>query len=171
MLFWYGGICLYGSHCQSTHLLEGQSQRVFCPCLDGSEPSLIHNGASLDRICSRTSNRHSFRLESGEFGGQVDALCSPSCCSFCSMAWQSIQQLRYTTNPHHSSLSEASRLVGRWIHTVSSSLFVASWTVPHTCGRVNQAGCRMSIAVLQLWVAQVPFHGRETCWLRILAII
>lgn len=51
------------------------------------------------------------------------------------------------------------------------SLIQPYWTVPHTCGRVNQAGCRVSIAVLRLWVAQVPFHGREACWLRILAII
>lgn len=45
-----------------------------CPLLNGSEPSPIQGGASMDRTSSGMLHRYLVRLGSGEFGGQFQTL-------------------------------------------------------------------------------------------------
>lgn len=93
-------LCIHGtslnkSDPQRPHLTAHRTQRIYhqcpsarnhrttpevlCPCLDGLEPSLIRNWASIGRTRSEMSHGCSIRLGSGEAGGQVDTWSSLSC--------------------------------------------------------------------------------------------
>lgn len=52
---------------------------VLCPCLNGSEPSLIQSEAAVDKTCYSLSHGCSIKMRSWEFGDQFDALSSMSC--------------------------------------------------------------------------------------------
>ena len=59
----------------------GEPPEVLSPCLNWSEPNLIHVGPSMDWTCSSASHVFLIGLGSGEFRGRFDALCSLSCSS------------------------------------------------------------------------------------------
>lgn len=86
---WRSRLATHGTHHHCPGARHHRIQpEVLCPCLNRSEPSPIHSGASIDRTCSSSSNGCLIRLGSGELRSQVDTLLTllwPLLSSFCAV--------------------------------------------------------------------------------------